>query len=348
MGHFLTGRQASHVADIEPEPWMRAKSTKFYENLGQFDVFGAVADTARQLTPGLGARPCTSETSGDAGPSQPISVDFREFFDVEPDAPSIKVPRLPPSRTYVTEMSATQTNVTVRHTSHEMSTMPGYRSHLRSSTTSRPRSHLSTVYMLGHSSPHSSVQEWLHQVTAGAPPPTPTVVTSQAVSELPLGATASALAPPRSRSSRHSHGTRCSRRSSRPSVTPDVLDFTSTVKDNLLQVAQSFRIDANNREEAQNNEALAWEQCHHQQAERRENALKQEAMEREQRQSQEATKREENLLRDVALCEERLQKDAQAQRSNAFAREEVLLRARSEAKQKNLTREKAYLDTELK
>ena len=127
-----------------------------------------------------------------------------------------------------------------------------------------------------------------------------------------------------------------------------MLDFTSRVTDNLLQVAQSFRIDANNREEAQNNEALAWEQCHHQQAERRENALKQEAMEREQRQSQEATKREENLLRDVALCEERLQKDAQAQRSNAFAREEVLLRARSEAKQKNLTREKAYLDTELK
>jgi len=188
----------SYGAPSEPlgsdiEPWIRARSTKFYENLGQLDVVGAVADTARQLTPGLGARPRTSETSGDASPSQPTSVDLQEFFDVEPNEPSFKVPCLPPPRTYVTEMSATWTNVTVRNTTHETSTMPEYRPHLRSSTTSRLRSHLSTLYTLGHSSPHSSVQKWLHQVTPSAPPPTPTVVTSQAMSELPLGATASAL-----------------------------------------------------------------------------------------------------------------------------------------------------------
>jgi len=121
--------------------------------------------------------------------------------------PAFKVPCLPLPRTYVTEMSATRSNVTVRNTSHKTSTMPEYRLHSQSSTTSHLRSHLSTVYTLGHSSPHSSVQEWLHQVTPGAPPPTPTVVTSQAVSELPLGATASALASQRSRSSRHSHST---------------------------------------------------------------------------------------------------------------------------------------------
>ena len=54
------------------------------------------------------------------------------------------------------------------------------------------------------------------------------------------------------------------------------------------------------------------------------------------------------MPRDAALREERLQKKAQAQRSNAFAREEVLLRTRSEAEQRNLTRERAYIDAELK
>jgi len=54
---------------------------------------------------------------------------------------------------------------------------------------------MATVFTHGYSSPHSSVQEWLQQVTLGTPPPTPTMVTSQAVSELPIGATACALAP---------------------------------------------------------------------------------------------------------------------------------------------------------
>jgi len=73
---------------------------------------------------------------------------------------------------------------------------------------------------------------------------------------------------------------------------------------------QSFRIDVNNREEAQKNEALAREQCHRQQAERhrqqaeekekvlrqeaeeKEKVLRREAIEREQRQAQEVTKKE--------------------------------------------------------
>jgi len=41
-------------------------------------------------------------------------------------------------------------------------------------------------------------------------------------------------------------------------------------------------------------------------------------------------------------------KEAQAQRSNAFTREEVLLQTRAEDEQRNLTCEKAYIDTELK
>ena len=145
-------------------------------------------------------------------------------------------------------------------------------------------------------------------------------------------------------------------------MTMEVLDFTSKVTDNLLRVAESFRIDAANREEAPKHEALAREQCQHQyaerqrqQAEEKEKNLRQEASEREQRQArealdqeQEAAKREQNLLRDAALREERLQKEAQAQRSNAFAREEVLLRTRAEAEQHNLTQERAYIDAELK
>jgi len=75
-----------------------------------------------------------------------------------------------------------------------------------------------------------------------------------------MGATASALALPRSRRSRHSHshGTRYSCHSSRPSMAIEVLDFTSKVTDNLLRVAESLCIDAANLEEAQKHEALAW------------------------------------------------------------------------------------------
>ena len=166
----------------------------------------------------------------------------------------------------VTEMSATRTDVTLRQTTHEAPMAHDHRSSSRSST-SQPRTRMATGYALSQSSPHSSVQEWLQQVRPGAPP-TPTMVTSQAVSELPIGATASVFAPQRSRSSRHSHGTRYSRHSSRPSVAMEVLDFTSKVTDNLLKVAESFRIDAANREEAQKYEALAREQCQRQYAER--------------------------------------------------------------------------------
>ena len=53
-------------------------------------------------------------------------------------------------------------------------------------------------------------------------------------------------------------------------------------------------------------------------------------------------------MRDAVLHEERLQKETEAQRSNVFACEEVLLRTRAQAEQRNLTRERAYIDAELK
>jgi len=155
--------------------------------------------------------------SDTAGPSQPAHTEFSDFFDIEPDAPVFKMPRFPAPRAIVTEMATTRTKVTLRQTSHEAPMTHDHHPSSRSSTC-QSRSRMSTVFTLGHSSPHSSVQEWLQQVTPGAPPPTPTVVTSQAVSELPMGATASVLAPQSSRSSRHSHshGTRCSRHNGSP------------------------------------------------------------------------------------------------------------------------------------
>ena len=86
--------------------------------MDQADV--SVVSTARRADPGLGAHPRTSESPVDfssrpptAGQSEPAPTDFRGYFDFEPDAPVFKVPRLPPLRTYATEMSATWTNVTV-------------------------------------------------------------------------------------------------------------------------------------------------------------------------------------------------------------------------------------------
>ena len=226
------------------------------------------------MVTGVGTRPRTPDNPRDvesrplsdtAGPGRPTHTGYSDFFDIEPDTPVFKMPRLPAPRMVVTEMSTTQSDVTLRHTTWPMAHDRRSSSH---SSTSQPRIRMATGYALGQSSPHSSVQEWLQQVRLGAPPPTPTVVTSQAVSELPMGATASVLAPQRSRSSRHSHGTRYSRLSSRPSMAMEVLDFTSKVTDNLLRVAESFRIDAANREEAQKQEDLAQEQCQRQYAER--------------------------------------------------------------------------------
>jgi len=168
----------------------------------QADISSVVADTVRQAYTGIGARPRTLDNPVDvglrslsdtAGPSKPAHTEFSDFFDIEPDAPVFKMPHLPAPRTMVTEMSATRTNVTLRHTSHEVPMTSDHHPQSRSST-SQPCSCMSTMFTRGHSSPHSSVQEWLQQVTPGAPP-MPTVVTSQAVSELPMGAIASALAP---------------------------------------------------------------------------------------------------------------------------------------------------------
>jgi len=220
---------ASEPLGSDIEPFMQRHSAKFFQNLDQADVSSVVADTARQAYTGVGACPRTLDNPVDvgsrslsdtAGPSQPAHTEFSDFFDIEPDAPVFKMPRLPAPRMVVTEMSTTRTNVKLRQTSHEAPMTHDHRPSSRCST-SRPRSRMLTVFTLGHSSPHSSVQEWLQQETPGAPPPTPTIVTSQSVSELPMGATASALALQRSRSSRHSHshGTRCSRQHIRDFMT---------------------------------------------------------------------------------------------------------------------------------
>ena len=206
-GTFSYGA-ASEPLGSDIEPLMQRHSAKFFPNLDQADVSSVVADTVRQAYTGLGARPQTPDNCMDvasrplsdtAGPSQPAHTEFSDCFAIEPDTPVFKMPRLPAPR-----MSTARTNVTRRQTSHEVPMTHDHRPSSRSST-SQLRSRMSTVFTLGHSSPHSSAQKWLLQVTPGAPPPTPTIVTSQAVYELPMGATASALAPQRSRSSRHSH-----------------------------------------------------------------------------------------------------------------------------------------------
>ena len=88
----------------------------------------------------------TSAPSASAGPSQPDPTDFRGYFDIESDTPAFKVPRLPPPRTYVTEMFATRTNVILRQTSHGASMAQEHRPLSQSSVTSHTRSRLSTVY----------------------------------------------------------------------------------------------------------------------------------------------------------------------------------------------------------
>jgi len=200
----------------------------------------AVVGTARTIDPGLVVYPCTSERpehssapSASTGPSQPDPTDFRGYFNIEPDTPAFKVPRLPPPRTYVTEMSTT---IILRQTSQEAYMAQEHRPLSQSSVTSHTRSRLSTVYPRDRPSPHSSIEEWLQQVNPGAPPPTPTAVTSQAMFELPLGLTASATVPQRSRSLRYScsHRTHGSRYSSRPLVAAEVFDFTSRVTENLF------------------------------------------------------------------------------------------------------------------
>ena len=291
---------------------METQSAKFFKNLERVDSASVVTGAEARPRPPDNPRDVELRPLSDTtGPGRPVHTEYRDFFNIEPDTPVFKMPRLPAPRMIVTEMSATRTDVTLRHTTHEVPMAHDRRSSSRSST-SQPRTRMATGDALSQSSSHSSVQEWLQQVRPGTPPPTPTVVTSQAVSKLPIGATASVLAPQRSRSSRHSHDTRYSCHSSRPSVAIEVLDFTSKVTDNLLRVAESCRIDAANREEPPKHEALAREQCQRQyaerqrkQAEQKEKILRQEASEREQRLAREALEREKEAAKGYKIWRKR-------------------------------------------
>ena len=80
-GTFSYGAPSEPLGcDIEPLMW--AQSTKFFQNLDQLDILAAVAGTARQADPGLGARPHTSEIPVNissppaAGPSQHAPTHF--------------------------------------------------------------------------------------------------------------------------------------------------------------------------------------------------------------------------------------------------------------------------------
>ena len=79
---------------------MERQPAKFFQNLEQVNL----ADTASQAYAGTGARPRTPDNPGDveprplsdrAGPSRPALTEYREFFDIEPDTPVFKMPRLP-------------------------------------------------------------------------------------------------------------------------------------------------------------------------------------------------------------------------------------------------------------
>jgi len=146
-------------------------------------------------------------------------------------------------------------------------------------------------------SPRSSVQQWLDALdTQAPPPPTPVIPTSQPVSvysgvtsSMPLGYSASQMAPQRVRSSRHSQSSRRSRFSTTSAtVIQGVVDFSSKVTDNLAHLAEGTRLDAAHREDAMRHEFLAREQCHRIQASERERMQREDALERDRVQRQEA------------------------------------------------------------
>jgi len=268
--------------------------------------------------------------------------------------PQFKKPRtLPPT----TVVATTRTEMYLRHTSQDAmvtSLPPGSRR--------RHASTLSTITDSGipplpQTSPRSSVQQWLDALdTQAPPPPTPSIPASQPVSmysgvtsSMPLGYSASQMAPQRVRSSRHSQMSRRSHFSTTSAtVIQGVVHFSSKVTDGLAHLAEGTRMDATHREDAMHHESLAREQCHRIQASERERVQREEASERERVQRKDALERD-RVQQEKALERDKLQKQEALEREKmlrqeAALREEKMLADVLAREELNLAREKAWAE----
>jgi len=249
--------------------------------------------------------------------------------------PQFKKPKTPPPRTVVV---TTRIEMYMRHTSQDvMVTSPT--GHRRSSSSSTSTG--SQIPGLPLPSPRSSVQQWLDgdALDTPAPPPlTPVILPSQPVSmysgvtsSMPLGYSASQMAPQRVRSSCHSQTSRRSRFSTTSAtVIQGMMDFSTQMSNNIAHLAEGVRVDAANREEAMRQEAqmsrhesLAREQCHRQQATERERVQREEAVERDKLQKQETLEWERMLREEAAIREEKAALREEKMRADALAREEL-------------------------
>jgi len=144
----------------------------------------------------------------------------------------------------------------MRHTSQDM-TVTSPTGHRRSSSSSCSTG--SRIPGPPQTSPRSNVQQWLDALdTPAPPPPTSVALPSQPVSmcsavtsSMPLGYSASQMAPQRVRSSRHSHTSRRSRFSTTSAtVIQGMMDFSSQMTNNLAHLSEGVRVDAAHGEDA--------------------------------------------------------------------------------------------------
>ena len=137
----------------------------------------------------------------------------------------------------------------MRHTSQDV-TVASPTDHRRSSSSSTSTG--SRIPGPPQTSPHSSVQQWLDALDTPAPPPPASVaLPSQPVSmcaavtsSMPLGYSASQMAPQRVHSSHHSQTSRRSRFSTTSAtVIQGMMDFSSQMTNNLAHLAEGVRAD---------------------------------------------------------------------------------------------------------
>jgi len=258
--------------------------------------------------------------------------------------PQFKKPKTPPPRTIV---ATTCTEMYMRHTSQDVmvtSPPPGSRRrHAFSSSTSTD----SRIPSPPQTSPGSSIQQWLNALDIQAPPPPtsaipasqPLSMYSGVTSSMPLGYSASQMAPQQVRSSCHSQMSRRSRFSTTSAtVIQGMMDFSIQMSNNITRLAEGVRVDAVNREEAMRQEAqIAWheslarEQCHRQQANERGRVQREEALEQDKLHKQEALEQEKMLRQEAALREEKMRADVLAPEELNIARE----KAQAEIKARN-------------